>query len=145
MKKLIFLCLMMAMSIGAFAQIVYDVEYLEKVGNGGTRVFCVTLPDNNEKDAKKLVSIANRAVIKAILFDGVENYNDGQPLVSDRMDTFANSIIDEDKKAYNTYCKLTEPESKDVKKGAHFFVEVNHYNLLRLLKMRGSLKSDFRE
>lgn len=147
MKRIIFLMAMLVISTCVFAQYADDVVYLEKIGNGGTRIFSVTLNRGKEKDKVKLASAANRGVIKALLFDGVENYNDGSPLVPDPYDTFALSIIDENKKAFNTYCKATEMEYTDPKDRTyvHYIVEVNHYNLLRLLKMRGSLKSDFKE
>lgn len=145
MKRIILMITVLIAAIGAFAQTNDDVVYLERVGNGGTRVFSVTLNMEKEKDLNKLSSAANRKLLKAILFDGVENYNQGQPLVANPDDSFANSIIDESKKAFNTYCKLTELENSEVKTGQHFIIELNHYNLLRLLKMRGSLKSDFKE
>lgn len=145
MRRLLFLLGLLIVSIGTFAQTSDDVVYLEKIGNGGTRVFSVTVNMEKEKDLNKLSSAANRKLLKSILFDGVENYNQGQPLVADPGDAFANSIIDADKKAFNTYCKVTELENSEVKTGQHFIIELNHYNLLRLLKMRGSLKSDFRE
>ncbi len=145
MKRLLFLLGLLIASVSAFAQTTDDVVYLEKIGNGGTRIFSVSVYMEKEKDLTKLSSAANRKLLKAILFDGVENYNQGQPLVADRGDSFANSIIDEDKKAFNTYCKVTELENSEVKTGQHFIVELNHYNLLRLLKMRGSMKRDFME
>lgn len=62
-----------------------DVTYLESTGvNGNTRVFAVSTPVKTTEivtvDGKaklKPEDLACREVLNAILFDGVENYNDG--------------------------------------------------------------------
>lgn len=131
----------------AFAQ-EPDVTYLESSGNNGnTRVFAVTAPvkaiDVETVDGKaklKPEEQACREVLNAILFEGVENYNDGAPLVADRNDSFARSLVNPKAKAFMTYFKVVELENSPSNKAAyHYILALNQFNLLRLLKMRGSI------
>lgn len=125
-----------------------DVTYLESIGNNGnTRVFAVTTPIKvlevvtvDGKAKLKPEEQACRDVLNAILFEGVENYNDGQPLVSNPNDSFAKSLVNPKAKTFMSYCKSVELENSPTNKEAyHYIIELNHFNLLRLLKMRGSL------
>lgn len=124
-----------------------DVTYLESSGNeGNTRVFAVTTPVKDMEvvtvDGKaklKPEEQACREVLNAILFDGVENYNDGMPLVANANDTFARSIVNPKTKTFMSYCKNVQLEnSPENKQAHHYIVELNNFNLLRILKMRGS-------
>ncbi|MDE6402348.1 MAG: hypothetical protein K2K86_00895, partial [Muribaculaceae bacterium] len=83
---------------------------------------------------------ACREVLNAILFDGVENYNDGMALVANPNDAFAKSLVNPKTKTFMTYFKEIQLENSPTNKQVyHYIVELNHFNLLRLLKMRGSI------
>lgn len=150
MKHALMLVLMAITAIASHAQD-YQVTYLEKVGTGGTRVFAVQTSIKDEEietvDGKAKLKPAENAcyqVLNAILFEGVENYNDGNALVFDRNNAFAKSIVNPKKKAFMTYCKAVELENSIKNKQVyHYIIEVNHFNLLRLLEMRGSLGNGF--
>lgn len=127
----------------------YDVTYLESTGNNGsTMVFAVTTPvektevvfaDNKAK--LEPTELACREVLKAILFDGVENYNQGAPLVANANDSFAKSLVNPKTKTFMSYFKDVQLEnSPNNKEAYHYIVELNHFNLLRLLKTRGSIE-----
>lgn len=127
----------------------YEVTYLESAGNNGSsRIFAVTTPvkamDVVTVDGKaklKPEEQACREVLNAILFDGVENYNDGEPLVANANDSFAKSLVNPKTKTFMSYCKEVQLENSPGNKQAfHYIVELNHFNLLRLLKMRGSIE-----
>lgn len=131
-----------------------DVTYLERTGNNGSiRVFSVTTPVEETKvetvDGKFKLQpkeVACREVMKAILFDGVENFNQGMPLVTNANDSFANSLINPKTKTFMSYFKVVELENTGKNKQAyHYILELNHYNLMRLLKMRGSCRADYQE
>ncbi len=131
-----------------------DVNYLDRSGNNGaTRVFSVTTPVNDreistaEGKAKlKPEEQACREVLNAILFEGVDCYNQGLPLVADKNDPFARSLVNPKTKTFMSYCKdVTLENSKKNKQAYHFIIEVNHFNLLRLLKMRGSREAPYEE
>lgn len=126
-----------------------NVTYLESTGNNGsTRVFSVTTPVNDVEvitaDGKvklKPEEQACRDVMNAILFDGVENYNDGQPIVTNPNDSFAKSLVNPKTKTFMTYFKEVEIENSPKNKSSfHYIVELNQFNLMRILKMRGSIK-----
>ena len=148
-----YLMTMMFMAVLAITSNAQDakVTYLEKVGKGGTRVFAVQVPTKDEEietvDGKAKLKPAENAcyqVLNAIIFDGVENYNEGNALVLDKNNAFAKSIVNPKKKAFMTYCKEVELENSIKNKQVyHYIIEVNHFNLLRLLGMRGSLSNDF--
>lgn len=132
----------------AFAQD-SDVTFLERTGNKGSYcVFSVTTPVKpaevvtvDGKAKLKPEEQACREVMNAILFKGVENYNHGIPLVSNTNDSFAKSIVNPKNKAFMTYFKDVQLEnSLNNKQAYHYFVELNNFNLLRLLQMRGSIK-----
>lgn len=125
-----------------------NVTYLESTGNNGNfRVFAVTtqikaieITTVDGKAKLKPEEQACREVLNAILFDGVENYNDGMPLVANPNDSFAKSLINPKAKTFMTYFKSVQLENSPSNKQAyHYVVELNNFNLLRLLKMRGSL------
>lgn len=127
----------------------YDVTYLEQSGNNGnSRLFAITTPvkptevmSADGKAKLKPDELACRELLNAILFKGVDNYNDGAPLVADANDAFAKSLINPKTRTFMTYCKDVQLEnSPDNKQAFHYIVELNHFNLLRLLKMRGSIK-----
>ena len=148
MKRLFLSFVLASISFMAFAQNA-DVTFLERTGNNGsTQVFSVTTPvkamDVVTVDGKaklKPEELACREVLNAILFDGVENYNDGRPLVTNPNDSFAKSLVNPKTKTFMTYFKEVQLEnSPDNKQAYHYIVELNNFNLLRLLKMRGSLK-----
>lgn len=131
-----------------------NVTYLERRGNNGaTRVFAVTTPIKDLEiatlDGKAKLKPEEQAcyqVLNAILFNGVENYNQGMPLVADSNDAFAKSIVNPKTKAFMTYCKEVALENSPTNKQAyHYIVEVNHFNLMRLLKMRGSRSEPYQE
>ncbi len=140
------------MALGSMAQ-KSSVEYLESVGKGGTRVFAVEAPIKDTEivtaDGKgklKPAEVACYKVLNAILFEGVPNYNQGDPLVTNTNDAFAKSLVNPKTKTFLTYCKETALEnSPNNKEVLHYFVEVNHFNLLKLLNMRGSLAREFQE
>lgn len=124
-----------------------EVIYLESAGNNGsTRVFSVTTAVKDREvvsaDGKaklKPEEQACRELLNAILFDGVENYNQGLPLVANSNDSFAKSLVNPKSKTFMSYCKEVKLENSASNKQAyHFIVELNHFNLLRLLNMRGS-------
>lgn len=124
-----------------------EVTFLESAGNNGsTQVFSVTTPVKamevvtvDGKAKLKPEELACREVLNAILFDGVENYNDGRPLVANPNDSFAKSLVNPKTKTFMTYFKVVELENSATNKQAfHYIVELNNFNLLRLLKMRGS-------
>ena len=126
-----------------------EVTYLESVGNnGGTRVFAVTTPtkavDVESVDGKaklKPEEQACRDVLYAILFDGVENYNYGSPLVADPGDAFAKSLVNPKTKTFMSYFKNVELENSPSNKQVyHYIVELNNFNLLKLLRLRGSIQ-----
>lgn len=123
-----------------------EVTYLESIGNnGGTRVFAVTTPaeKNIKVDNTKLQpnELACMEVMKAILFEGVENYNQGNPLVANTNDVFAKSLVNPQTKTFMSYFKDVQLENSSKNEQAyHFIVELNNFNLIRLLKMRGSIK-----
>lgn len=138
----IFVCIGLAVFAGD-----YDVTYLECNGNNGsTRVFAVSTPikvvETVTVDGKaklKPEEQACREVLNAILFDGVENYNDGMPLVANANDSFAKSLVNPKTKTFMSYFKDVQLENSPTNKQVyHYIVELNHFNLLRLLKMRGS-------
>lgn len=136
-------------SLAAFAQN-YEVTYLESTGyNGSTRIFAVTTPVEEQKIGKvklKPIEQACREVLNAILFVGVENYNQGKPLVANANDSFAKSLVDPKSKAFMTYFKDVQFENSEKNKQVHhYIVELNHFNLLRLLKMRGSREEPYLE
>ena len=80
-------------------------------------------------------------MLKAILFDGVENYNQGAPLVANANDSFAKSLVNPKTKTFMSYFKDVQLEnSPNNKEAYHYIVELNHFNLLRLLKTRGSIE-----
>lgn len=125
-----------------------NVTYLESTGNNGNfRIFSVTtpvrvveVPTVDGKVKLKPEEQACREVITAILFDGVENYNDGMPLVANPNDAFAKSLVNPKTKTFMTYFKDVQLENSPTNKEAfHYIVELNNFNLLRLLKMRGSI------
>lgn len=134
-----------------------EVTYLERTGNNGSsRIFAVTI--NFSKKTKKTDDVyvygddgkevklkqeeyVCRNVLNAILFDGVENYNEGKPLVANPNDSFAKSLVNPKTKTFVTYFREIQPEHNPLTSTAkvyHYIVELNHYNLLRLLEMRGS-------
>lgn len=126
-----------------------NVTYLESTGNNGsTRVFSVTTPVNDVEvitvDGKvklKPEEQACREVMNAILFDGVENYNDGLPIVTNPNDSFAKSLVNPKTKTFMTYFKEVEIENSPKNKSVyHYILELNQFNLMRILKMRGSVK-----
>lgn len=140
--SILFACL----GIAAYAA---DVVYLESTGNnGGTHVFAVTTPvremqvETVDGKAKlKPEEQACRNLLNAILFEGVENYNDGMPLVANPNDAYARSLVNPKNRTFMTYCKEVLLEnSPDNKQAFHYIVLLNNYNLLRLLKMRGSIQ-----
>lgn len=148
MKRLFLSFVLASISFMAFAQNA-DVTFLERTGNNGsTQVFSVTTPVKamevvtvDGKAKLKPEELACREVLNAILFDGVENYNDGRPLVTNPNDSFAKSLVNPKSKTFMTYFKEVQLEnSPDNKQAYHYIVELNNFNLLRLLKMRGSLK-----
>ncbi len=151
--RLILSTILLSLAFIAFAQ-KPEVTYLERTGNNGSiRVFSVTTPVEDVKvetvDGKAKLQPkeqACREVLSAILFDGVENYNQGMPLVSNRGDSFANSLINPKTKTFMSYFKVVELENTpDNKYAYHYIVELNHYNLMRLLKMRGSRTEPYQE
>ncbi len=150
--KSIILIFSLFIALCGFAQ-KSSVAYLESVGKGGTRVFAVEAPVKDTEiataDAKaklKPAEVACYKVINAILFEGVDNYNQGEPLVTNTNDAFAKSLVNPKTKTFMTYCKETALEnSPNNKEVYHYIVEVNHFNLLKLLNMRGSLAKDFQE
>lgn len=126
-----------------------DVTYLESLGNNGaTKVFAVATPTKSLEiqsfdDKGKLTpeEQACRAVLYALLFDGVDNYNDGRPLVTNTNDAFAKSLVNPKNKTFMAYFKDIQLENSPKNdKVRHFIVELNHFNLLRLLRMRGSIQ-----
>jgi len=146
--RLLLSIIIACIGVVASAQVA-DVTYLESSGkNGGTRVFAVTTAvkkvevetiDGKEKLEPK--EQACQKLLNAILFKGVENYNDGAPLVSNSNDAFARSLVNPKTKTFMSYCKEVQQENSSSNKSAyHYIVELNNFNLLRLLKMRGSLK-----
>lgn len=148
MKRLFLAFVLASISFMAFAQNA-DVTFLERTGNNGsTQVFSVTTPVKamevvtvDGKAKLKPEELACREVLNAILFDGVENYNDGRPLVTNPNDSFAKSLVNPKTKTFMTYFKEVQLEnSPDNKQAYHYIVELNNFNLLRLLTMRGSLK-----
>lgn len=131
-----------------------EVAYLECTGNnGGTRVFSVTTPVKEREivtvDGKaklKPEEQACREVLNAILFDGVENYNQGMPLVNDANNSFAKSLVNPKTKTFMSYCKEVELENSPTNKQVyHYIIELNHFNLMRLLKMRGARNEPYLE
>ena len=141
--SLIFICI----GLASYAQDA-KVTYLESTGNNGnTRVFSVTTPIKvmevasvDGKAKLKPEEQACREVLNAILFDGVENYNDGMALVANPNDAFAKSLVNPKTKTFMTYFKEIQLENSPTNKQVyHYIVELNHFNLLRLLKMRGSI------
>jgi hypothetical protein len=125
-----------------------DVTYLESTGvNGNTRIFAVSTPVKTTEivtvDGKaklKPEDLACREVLNAILFDGVENYNDGAPLVANPNDAFARSLVNPKTKTFVSYFKDVQLENSPSNKEVyHYIVELNNFNLLRVLKMRGSI------
>lgn len=131
-----------------------NVTYLESTGNNGSsRIFAVTTPNKKVKvktvdgeEKLKPEEHACREVLNAILFEGVENYNQGMPLVANPNDSFAKSLINPKTKTFMSYCKEVQLENSiDNKQVYHYIVELNHFNLLRLLKMRGSRKEPYLE
>lgn len=136
---LVFVMFFMSVS----AQEVTGVNYIEKQGNGASRVFTVTVIP--QKKIEDMVDEANRMVIKALLFDGVENYNAGRPLVDNPNNPFALSLVDQDKRVYKNYCKETHLEGSDHRTNGHFVVVVNHFNLVRVLNMRKAITTPFSE
>lgn len=142
------LCLFIAcFGLSAYAQD-SDVTYLESTGNNGsTRVFAVTTPirpvDVVSTDGKaklKPDEQACREVLNAILFEGVENFNEGAPLVANPNDAFAKSLVNPKTRTFMSYFKEVQLENSPSNKQAfHYIVELNHFNLMRMLKMRGSI------
>ncbi len=131
-----------------------NVTYLERAGNNGSsRVFAVTTPIKKIEveivDGKAKLTPeeqACREVLNAILFEGVENYNQGMPLVANPNDSFARSIVNPKTKTFMSYCKEVQLENSLTNKQAyHYIVELNQFNLLRLLKMRGSREDPYLE
>lgn len=146
--RLLLLYIIAFIGLVASAQVA-DVTYLESAGrNGGTRVFAITTPVKKVEvetfDGKAKLTPEEQACLKllnAVLFNGVENYNNGAPLVADRNDAFARSLVNPKTKTFMSYCKGVQLENTPTNELAyHFIVELNNFNLLRLLKMRGSLK-----
>lgn len=146
MKGLFLSCIFVCVGFVTNAQNA-EVTYLESAGNNGSsQIFAVTTPTKNVEvvttDGKaklKPEEQACREVLNAILFDGVENYNEGMPLVANPNDSFARSLVNPKTKTFMTYFKEVQLEnSPDNKQAFHYIVEVNNFNLLRLLKMRGS-------
>jgi len=146
--RLLLLNIIALIGLVASAQMA-DVTYLESTGrNGGTRVFAVTTlvktAEMSTLDGKAKLKPEEQAcfnLLNAILFDGVENYNDGVPLVSNRNDPFARSLVNPKTKTFMSYCKEVQLENSPSNEYAyHYIVELNNFNLLRILKMRGSLK-----
>lgn len=145
--RLLLSILLAATAIVASAQDA-NVAFLEQRGNNAaTCVFSVTTPIKDTEvtavDGKaklKPNELACREVLNTILFTGVENYNNGNPLVANTNDAYARSLVNPKAKAFMTYFKVVEQEnSKDNKQTYHFIVELNNFNLHRLLKMRGSI------
>lgn len=131
-------------TLSLFAQTnVGDVCYIEKQGNGSSRVFSVCVAP--QKRIENMEEDADRTVINAILFNGVENYNGGKPLVSDEANAFAVSLVDKSKQLYKGYCKGTYLESSSDHCGGYFVVVVNHFNLLRVLNYRKAMATPFEE
>lgn len=149
MRKILCFFLFCISSVIAWAQNA-DVQILEQRGNNGSIcVFSVSTPVK----AIKMSTVdgtaklepeeqACREVMYSILFDGVENYNGGAPLVGNLNDPFAKSLINPKSKSFMTYFKEVQLENstKDKQLAFHYIVELNNFNLLRLLKMRGSIK-----
>lgn len=120
-----------------------DVVYLEKVGNGGTRVFSIVVPVM-DKEAET-IDLAKRTLINALLFEGVDNYNGGFPLVSNQDNVYAKEMIDPGKGQYRIYCKEIYYENRNNRSLAYFTIVLNHFNLLRVLNMRKAMTSPFAE
>lgn len=142
-------CLFACIALSVSAQF-GNVAFIEQLGNdGATCVFTVTtppkpvyVPATEGKGSARLTpeEFACREVLNAILFDGVENYNDGKPLVTNANDAFARSLVNPKTKVFMTYFKKIEVTDRiNEKIESHFTVDLNNYNLLRLLKMRGSI------
>lgn len=145
------LLMFLAAAIGCLAASAgdYDIAYLESTGNNGsTKIFAVTTPvkpfeveSAGDKAKLKPEELACREVLKAILFEGVDNFNDGAPLVADPGDPFALSLVNPKNKTFTAYFKGVHLENSPSNKVAfHYIVELNNYNLMRLLKMRGSIE-----
>lgn len=146
--RLLLSIIIVCIGLVASAQVA-DVTYLESSGkNGGTRVFAVTTAVKKMEvvtpDGKEKLTPAEQAcqkLLNEILFNGVENYNNGAPLVSNENDAFARSLVNPKTKTFMSYCKEVKQENSPSNERAyHFIVELNNFNLLRLLKMRGSIK-----
>lgn len=120
-----------------------DVVYLEKVGNGGTRVFSVVVPVMDKEP--ETIDLAKRTLINALLFEGVENYNGGFPLVSNPEHIYAKEMVDPNRGQYRIYSKEIYYENRDSRSLAYFTIVLNHFNLLRVLNMRKAMDTPFAE
>lgn len=141
-----------------------NVTLLEQRGNNnGVCVFSVTVPAQPQKpDGKtslKPEEYACYEVLQAVLFKGVENYNDGLQLVLDTNDAFAKSLLNPKTRAFMTYFKklVLENNEQSDKEAAkrdgeknfnkykdgytelHYIVELNNFNLIKVLTIRGSM------
>lgn len=123
---------LVALSVQAQENKVQLVEQSES-----NAVFYVTVPYTKIKDMKE---DAQLSVFKAIMYNGLENLNNGRPLIQ-RNTTYTADFLNTDKKKYSVFVKgiYHEGGEKDKKYNNHIIVVVNYNSLLNTLKRTGSI------
>lgn len=123
---------LVALSVQAQENKVQLVEQSES-----NAVFYVTVPYTKIKDMKE---DAQLYVFKAIMYNGLENLNNGRPLIQ-RNTTYTADFLNTDKKKYAVFVKgiYHEGGEKDKKCNNHMIVVVNYNSLLNTLKRTGSI------
>jgi len=129
----IFLLLLCMCSLRVNAQ-ESKVQLIEQTGVNA--VFYVTVPYAKLKDMEQ---DAQLAVFKAIMFDGLENFNDGKPLV-ERNTTYTADFLNTDKNKNAVFVKGIHHEGGERQKKINnrMIVVVNHKSLLSTLKRTGA-------
>lgn len=113
------------------------VQYLEH--DGITTVFAVESWASKSEDA---IEQAKIAVMKAILFDGLENYNGGNPII-DTPTSRTSDFLDQKKGKYRIFVRGVYREGDG--DAGHFIVLVNNSRLVNSMKMSGNMTKVFVE
>lgn len=138
MRKLSIMLLMaIAGMVNTVSAQTSDVQYLEH--DGITTVFAVEswAPKNDEA-----IEQAKIAVMKAILFDGLENYNGGNPII-DTPTSRTSDFLDQKKGKYRIFVRGVYREGDE--DAGHFIVLVNNSRLVNSMKMSGNMTKAFVE
>lgn len=114
-----------------------SVQYLEH--DGITTVFAVQATAQKKSELEEAAKVA---VMKAILFDGLENYNGGNPLVDTPTSRTAD-FLDQKKGKYRIFVRAVYREGDEDTN--HFIVLVNNKRLVVSMKKSGNMKQDFVE